>query len=241
MKKLILTVLALLLCISFCLPVTAGAGTSLFEVSGPVLTVRFPEGSEPVFSFYTGTWIPEKLTEGETVDGFTSISYVLPKEALTDLPLFNVTVDLSAGAGTDLRTALISTMDGGDLYLVGCSAETPDYFTDCSEGYEYSDGRTLYIRLPGSPYTGYEWSCIPDNSGILQLVDNYEVDMRQNDTDPMVTGSGFFFLPVENPAGTEGSIRFTLDTAPEGQPVGTVLEFGFSLAEDGQIGEVFLR
>ena len=238
MKKrfpIVVLCLVMMLCLGFCL---SAAADDVFEVSGAVLTVRFPEGTEPVFGFLTGSYTMEPLAEGETADGITTVSYVLPEEARSEAQLFGVAVDVSCGAGTDIREMLLSSDNEGNLIVLGKSQETPEYMLDYSEGYEYSDGRTLYIALPGSPATGYEWNLIPDNSGILELVDSYEIDMRSNEEDPLVTAMGFFFLPAENPVGTEGSMMFTLDKAPEGEPVGTVLEFSFTLGENGELNEI---
>lgn len=238
MKKrfpVVILCLVMLLCLGFCL---SAAADDVFEVSGTVLTVRFPEGTEPVFGFLTGNYTMEPLAEGETADGITTVSYILPEEARSEAQLFGAGVDVSGGAGTDIREMLLSSDNDGNLIVLGESQETPEYMLDYSEGYEYSEGRTLFIRLPGSPASGYEWTLIPDNSGILELVDSYEIDARAKEEDPMVTAMGFFFLPAENPAGTEGSMLFTLDKAPEGEPVGTVLEFGFRLDENGELTDI---
>ncbi len=238
MKKrfpIVILCLVMMLCLGFCL---SAAADDVFEVSGAVLTVRFPEGMEPVFGFLTGSYTMEPLAEGETADGITTVSYVLPEEARAEAQLFTASVDLSGGAGTDLSGMFLTSDENGELFVLGKSQETPEYMLDYSEGYEYSDGKTLFIRLPGSPATGYEWTLIPDNSGILELVDSYEIDVRANEEDPLVTAMGFFFLPAENPVGTEGSMMFTLDKAPEGEPVGTVLEFSFTLGENGELKEI---
>ncbi|MDO5435336.1 MAG: protease inhibitor I42 family protein [Clostridia bacterium] len=233
--NLIITLLSALLCLMLCLTAAAEPAADVFEISGGVLTVRFPEGTEPVFSFLSGDYTMEPLTDGETVNGITSVSYILPEEAGAESQLFAVAVDLSSGEQAEVRMGLYCTLENGDLYCMGITKQTPDFYVDCSEGYEYSDGRTLMIRLPGSPATGYEWTLTPDNSGVLELVDSYEIDMRANEEDPLVTGMGFFFLPAANPAGTEGTMLFTLTAAPEGVPTGTELTFAFSLDEDGQI------
>ena len=236
MKKILAFLIALLLLLSAAL--AEEAAPDVFEISGGVLTVRFPEGTEPVFAFISGDYTMEPLAEGETVNGITAVSYVLEEAARSESQLFMALVDVSGGAETDVRTVLLCTLENGDLYRMGGAQSTPYFYADCSEGYEYSDGRTLLIRLPGSPYTGYEWSLIPDNSGILELVDSYEIDMRENEEDPLVTATGFFFLPAENPVGTSGSMLFTLDKAPEGVETGLTLEFSFILDEEGQIDNV---
>ena len=240
MKKALSLIISLLLCLGLCFPAAADSSEEVFDISGGVLTVRFPEGTEPLFTFLSGDYTMETLAEGETVDGFTSVSYILPEAACSAAQLFCAFVDMSAGAGTDIRSALLTNLDSGDLYCMGYTRTTPEYSVDISEGYEYSDGRTLYIRLPGSPATGYEWTMYPDDSGAIELVDSYEIDMRENENDPLVSAMGFFFLPVENPVSTEGGILFTLDQAPDGEPVGTTLEFHFRLGEDGQIVEADL-
>ncbi|MCQ2458079.1 MAG: protease inhibitor I42 family protein [Clostridia bacterium] len=238
-KALFSSVLAVILCLLLCLTATAEPTAEpvpeVFEISGGVLTVRFPEGTEPVFRFISGDYAMEPLAEGETVNGLTVISYILPEEARSASQLFVAAVDLSGGMQTDVRLGLYCTLENGDIYCMGQTKQTPDYYIDCSEGYEYSDGRTLMIRLPGSPATGYEWTLTPDNSGVLELVDSYEIDMRENEDDPLVSAMGFFFLPAENPVGTEGSMLFTLTAAPEGVSAGKTMTFCFSLDEDGQI------
>lgn len=235
MKKILSILAALMLLTSFALAEKAMTNSEVFEVSGEVLTVRFPEKEPPYFAFYTGQHTMELLAEGETVEGLTAASYILAEEARSESQLFTVLVDLSDGEQTDVRTALIGSFEGGELYCMGMSRRTPDFYIDCSEGYEYTEGRTLQVSLPGSPVTGYEWTLIPDNSGVIELVDSYEIDTRDNEEDPLVTATGFFFVPAKNPAGTEGSMLFTLDKAPEGEKTGTTLEVRFILDAERQI------
>ncbi len=238
MKKTAAILTAILLAITFAAADEPIRTAEIFETAGEVLTVRVPEGKKTYFSFFSGDYTMEPLTDGGTVNGVTSASYVLPEAARGESQLFIVTVDLSDGKMTDVRAALYCTLENGELYCLGYSQKTADFFADWSEGYEYSDGRTLQITLPGSPATGYEWTMIPDNSGILELADCYEIDERENEEDPLKTSTGFFFIPVKNPAGNEGSLIFMLDRAPEGEASGKTLEFGFALNEDGQVADV---
>lgn len=238
MKKILAVLAAVMLIASFALAEETLTNSEIFEFFGEVLTVRFPETEPPYFAFYTGRYTMELLAEGETAEGITAASYILPEEARAESQLFSVLVDLSGGEQTDVRSALIGSFEGGELYCMGTSRTTPDFYTDCSEGYEYSEGRTLQISLPGSPATGYEWTLIPDNSGVLELADSYEIDKRASEEDPLVTAMGFFFLPAENPAGKEGSMIFTLDRAPEDEEAGKLLEFRVTLDDAGEIADV---
>lgn len=240
MKKLTLkkTVSVLLaLCVMLGLSAALATGNDVFTLEADRLTVRLPEGTEPEIGCFSGNYALVPAAESVTVDGVTETVYVLTEEAKKEAQLFQIAADLSGGEGTEVHGMMFASEVGGKMYRMGHSLWTPEYYVDISEGYEYSDGQTLLIQLPGGEYTGYVWSLIPDNSGVLELVDSYEIDMRDHEEDPLVTATGFFFLPTEAPLGTVAHVRFTLDEAPEGVETGIALEFEVTLDADGQITE----
>ena len=234
-KKLVSALLTL--CLALSLSVALAAGADAFVLEGEKLTVRLPEGVEPQIGCFSGNYTLIPAGDSVTVDGVTETVYVLEDAAKKADQLFQIAADVS-GAGTEFRSMLFESYEDGSLHMMGHSLLTPDFYANISEGYEYSDGQTLMIRLPGGEYTGYVWTMIPDNSGLLELVDAYEIDMREKEEDPLVTATGFFFLPAENPVGTVAHVRFTLDKAPEEEYVGTTLEFEVTLDADGQLAEI---
>lgn len=235
-RKLISALLAL--CLTLCLSTAFATGDDAFTLEADKLTVRLPEGTEPSIVCLNGESALTPAGESVTVDGVTETVYTLTEEAKKEAQLIQIAADVSGGEGTDIRALLFASEEGGNLYKIGHSRLTPEYYADISEGYEYSDGKTLLIRLPGGEYTGYSWTLIPDNSGALELVDSYEIDMRDNEEDPLVSATGFFFLPTENPVSPSARVLFTLDQAPEGVETGITLEFEVTLDADGQIAEI---
>ena len=234
-KKLISALLVL--CLALSLNAALATGADAFALEDDKLTVRLPEGVEPQIGCFSGNYTLIPAGDSVTVDGVTETIYVLEDAAKKADQLFQIAADVS-GAGTEFRSMLFESYEDGSLHMMGHSLLTPEFYADISEGYEYSDGQTLMIRLPGGEYTGYLWTMIPDNSGVLELVDSYEIDMRETEEDPLVTATGFFFLPAENPVGTVARVRFTLDKAPEGETAGITMEFEVTLGTDGQIAEI---
>ena len=228
--------------LSLCLVLGLGAaladGEDVFTLEGDHLIVRLPEGIEPALGCYSGNYTLVSLAESVTADGITETVYGLEEAAKQESQLFQIAADLSGGAGTEIRSMMFESLEDGSLYMMGHSLRTPEFSVDISEGYEYSDGKTLLIQLPGGEYTGYVWTLIPDNSGVLELVDAYEIDMREKEEDPLVTATGFFFLPAENPVGTVARVRFTLDQTPDGENGSLEMTFEVTLDADGQIAEI---
>ena len=233
-KKLVSALLTLCLALSL----SVALADDVFTLEADKLTVRLPEGVEPQIGCFSGSYTLVPAGESITVDGVTETVYALTEDAKKVAQLFQIAADLSGGEGTEIHAMMFASEDGGAMYRMGHSLRTNEYYVDISEGYEYSEGQTLLVQLPGGEYTGYVWTLIPDNSGALELVDSYEIDMRDSEEDPLVTATGFFFLPAENPVGRTARLRFTLDKAPEEENVGATLEFEVTLDADGQISEI---
>lgn len=234
MKKLIVLILAVMLCAAV-FGCASAEFTEMLEVDGDVFTLHVPSDCRLAFSpqtegFHLGSF------GVETADGITTVHYMLTEEARQTAQLFSIIVQMPGDIKTNYRIMLLSSDSEGVFSTMGFSMYQNDLFIDCSEGYEYGEGRTLFIRLPGSPYFGYQWDCHLDGSTPVTLADAYEIGTGSNaDGEVTATASGFFFRPFNNPATNEGTLRFTLTRAPEGEPTGRCLEVSFRLDEQNNI------
>lgn len=179
MKKLIAMLMAVLLCVS-AVSVLAEDKDSMtlsdmFSVEGKVLTVRVPEGS--TFD-YNGTVTLETLAEGEVNEGVLTVSFIAPaalepaEAGLAELiVLFPEKEDGQQPiAYVDLTVAPEGEMTIRKYYFVGndiCLEYGPR-----EDGVK--EGYLLTLITEGNPSTGYEWTCIPDNSGVLTQEEVWE-------------------------------------------------------------------
>lgn len=204
------------------------------EAEGRTLALYAPDEVETVFVSFDGTVFITPFSQEPAEEGLQRIRWCVPEELWPDAPLFSaaaVTLD-----GTRSITALVGCDEEGILYILGVSRTMGEMFADLSEGYEVSEGRTLYVRLPGSPYTGYEWTFIPDNSGTCFLAEEMEVNMTVGQPEDVITdtATGYFFLPEPDALGREGSLMFERTLAPEGTaPIGRLI-VRYTLNEDGE-------
>ena len=235
MKKVFCVLCAMLaLCILCCSAFAELDGT--FSVEGDVITVRTVKGSQFEFAPVSSAFDLETVAEGEEEkDGRTAVSFRIPEQARGEVQLFQIAVS----DGTIARLITLTSEKGGALYVMGFDMMTGGALISCSEGYEYTEGRTLFVRLPGSEYTSYEWVLYPDNSGTCEQVDEMEVDTSEGSVNGEITSTatGYAFIACENAPGKEGSLLFELVRAPEGMGVGTKCRVDYTLNDSNEFAD----
>ena len=235
MKK---TVLLFCMALSLCLLFTAAFAEldGTFSVEGKLLTVCTAEGSQFQFAPVSELFNLETVSEGEeTADGRIAACYRVPENALGEPQLFQIAVS----DGTVARLITLESDAEGTLYIVGFDMLTGGVYISCSEGYEYTEGKTLFVRLPGSDYTGYEWIMMPDNSGTTELVEEMEVDTSEGSADGEITSTatGYAFVACPDTPGQEGSVLFELVRAPEGEAAGLRCMVTYTLDDNNEFAD----
>lgn len=228
-----------LLCLALCLPASAEMD-GVFEINGDVLTVRAPEGAQTEVLPVTAVFEMEQVSLTLEENGTRVSCWRVPETEREEPQLAAAAVQ----AGEEGWLLLFGSEVGGGLVCLGISRMRGDVFVDCSEGYEYSGGRTLMVRLPGSEYTGYEWTFIPDNSGACDLADQMEIDMTPAGGEEGVitaTATGFFFVPVPGTPAREGRVRFERTGAPEGAAPAGPVTVRFTLDASGEFADLFVE
>lgn len=211
----------------------AGEDMSM-KAEGKTLILYAPETVETVFVSFDGTVFVTPFSQEPAGEGLQCVKWCVPEELWPETPLFTAAAVMPEG--TRSLMALVGCDDEGVLYVLGVSRTIGEMFVDLSEGYEVSEGRTLYVRLPGSPYTGYEWTFVPDDSGTCFLAEEMEVNMTVDQPEDVITdtASGYFFLPEPDAPGREGSVMFERTLAPEGAAPAGQLIVRYTLNEAGE-------
>ena len=227
--------IAFILMIACCLlTATSCAGfQDVFSDVGQTMTINASAGSQVAAVPFTGDFSLVLTGQGVGKDGRNFVTLTMPEEqALED----HVVI---AAVKEDEKTWLetFEWVPGSGFISIGLVCTLGDIRVEYSGGYyDYSEGEVLYVRLPGSPYTGYEWTWIPDDSGTLEYLDGTEVDMTEGSSGVIEkTATGMFFEVSLSAPSRTGSVIFEQTAAPEGEKLQPAIRIDYILDENNLI------
>ena len=218
MKKLLSKLLCLTLCTALCLGVcvfaSADAKTKvkdaletvklkdLYEIGKETVTIRVPAGWK---TYIDKPSVLETLADGEVSNGILAKSY-LPVEGAVKKDAEDV--KLYAYDDESMQYLLLNLKIGKnrkvDLDSAVISKNNEEAAVKIEDG-----GKKLTVELKGNPTTGYQWTFIPDDSGVMKLAkDEYIENQHPKDYVGVGGRNVYVFNPAKNRPGNKTTLRF---------------------------------
>ena len=165
----------------------------MWEINGAVLTIRIPEA----WAYESnGEAFLDLLTGGETVDGFTSYSFMVPGDRLTGEEQY---AQMLCVDPEGVRTLAIGVTVDTQGNLAPCTLAVTDQVYRLDWGPYGENGEYLLtVEIDGNPTTGYQWTFTPDNSGLLEAIDGNYV---QDEAPEGMAGVGGTYYWIFQPTG----------------------------------------